>query len=736
MENYQLFRTNILLSGQLKWDLILDSDDEELIVKDFHLSPISPSAPQNKYVEENLLNYSHQENLKQFYKKTEGTFFDNCLDPRLKHDWVVLGDDKTIIYEDTYEAGAKNATYSLYNKPIEIFCPIWLEHVTENILFVIDICNKSGKKMVSKSVNPMKGKFGQYLYDYIKFLGLTKGVEDVLDIDLKNKTATLTGISLESGNIIKKDISDLVHNLLHRERPLLEFDSMLINNFPNNKIITRQLFNFCLYFDLNDLLNSKLSSMMYGDELRFVVKTYVDGNELEKRDFYSNYEFIPKESAAVLNLSDILNEQQVESKNVLDYLYDYNYVNYINKNKYIQNTVHWSLNKNNEYIFNIYNGFGPFDLNNIYSHQYGNSPDLTIESFDKNFNNSSWINSVKINSDEVELLKQTILTYEDYNKLKNKSSDIKPLWINNILYNVSDMKGFEWDELRMLIFISESDEVFNGLENVMRKKFFGDYKKLIDGLYYVRFKTTDDFCGLIVRPDSLNYVTYANFVNLLNNISNNSGHEAYNKINEPGHPLYYIKKKLESVNQVPLVAMNRSLYITKASSPSISTKEIEYYKNDNASIEECYVLRYDGKIKPTFITEEDSGSKNLKYFKTEISEKDYLKSEFIKYSNSKYPPLYPSIKYCAIEKDKQNFSKWMGVIPAINPELEFELTSKRDESGEYVKIKDLIIEHIKTLYPKLNPYNVYNMYNVSISYDYKTLYNINEYVYKIKMILK
>mgnify|MGYP003291653922 CR=1 FL=1 len=84
MENFQLYRTNILLGGQMKLDLILDPVGDKLSVTDMHLSPISPHAPYPKYSDENLLNYKHQDNIKMFYKNTEGTFFDSCINQNIR----------------------------------------------------------------------------------------------------------------------------------------------------------------------------------------------------------------------------------------------------------------------------------------------------------------------------------------------------------------------------------------------------------------------------------------------------------------------------------------------------------------------------------------------------------------------------------------------------------------------------------------------------------------------------
>lgn len=191
-----------------------------------------------------------------------------------------------------------------------------------------------------------------------------------------------------------------------------------------------------------------------------------------------------------------------------------------------------------------------------------------------------------------------------------------------------------------------------------------------------------------------------------------------------------------SAKQLPLVVINKSLYIVNTPSPSTSTSEIEYYKDDNASIEECYILRYDGQIKPTFISMEESCEKNLKYFKTSKSEKEYLDSSFKEYVGSQYPPLFPSIGYCAIEKSNFSFDRWDFSIPIVQPVINITLYSKRDANGNLVKIEDIILDYLSELYPKLDSKTVYNMYEVQSQYDYKNEYNINEYSYQINMTLK
>ena len=75
MNNYQLYRTNILLGGQMKYDLVADLVDGDVIINDIHITPISDNLPYNKLSDENLLNYDNQENIKNFYTGNLGYFF-------------------------------------------------------------------------------------------------------------------------------------------------------------------------------------------------------------------------------------------------------------------------------------------------------------------------------------------------------------------------------------------------------------------------------------------------------------------------------------------------------------------------------------------------------------------------------------------------------------------------------------------------------------------------------------
>ena len=63
----------------MKWDIIVDSDASDLYVSDFHITPISEQISYNRYSYDTLLNYSHQYNIKKYYEKVRGSFYQNII---------------------------------------------------------------------------------------------------------------------------------------------------------------------------------------------------------------------------------------------------------------------------------------------------------------------------------------------------------------------------------------------------------------------------------------------------------------------------------------------------------------------------------------------------------------------------------------------------------------------------------------------------------------------------------
>lgn len=172
MQNFQLYRSNVLLGGQMKYDLVVNSikSTNKLYINEFHITPISNRAPYNKYVDENdLLNYTHQENISRYYKKFSGSFYNDYTDPRLTSLHPLTDKDKCKRYNDTYEMGCRRMEYGLYNTAFNFFCPIWLECIDldseKSISFEFKLyTDQEHKKLIS--CNELKLKIDENLPAY------------------------------------------------------------------------------------------------------------------------------------------------------------------------------------------------------------------------------------------------------------------------------------------------------------------------------------------------------------------------------------------------------------------------------------------------------------------------------------------------------------------------------------------------------------------------------------------
>ena len=130
------------MSGQMKMDLIINSFQNTLYVSDFHLTPISENTPYIYNSEETLINNSHQDNIKTYYANNKGSFYNDCINTEFKHNWPIICKKDEVInsYSNIYDMGCKRSKrYHEYNKQFEFFCPLWLEHVNQEITFKIDV---------------------------------------------------------------------------------------------------------------------------------------------------------------------------------------------------------------------------------------------------------------------------------------------------------------------------------------------------------------------------------------------------------------------------------------------------------------------------------------------------------------------------------------------------------------------------------------------------------------------
>lgn len=422
MNNYQLYRTNAKLGGQIAWNIILGSTEGDLNVTNFCLSPYSPYASFAYNEDRDWLRYTHQENVSHLYKQIKGSFYDPCIDSRLSGHYPLLDEIPTKNTAEDY--GIMRIPYKRFNKQFSILCPVWLEEFgpesvlefefilrpepildidTNTLVYPVD--NNGQEIEISKKVLVLDGNtkthdlstqnaFERYFFNYIDYISqeyangklFTKFIgDDVINLNISNdkdsvsEYGAVTGLQVSSGNIITKDITSFIPNIYERERPLMELDSLIQSNISNNELIVKQLFNFNFIFNLDDLSNTTMLNLI-GDsnKLNVDVRVKVNGKTLERRVFDTNYTYIKNSTISneyevpVDTVSSLMKIQNSKD-NVFNYLLDTKCIDLIKYNKVSQYIHHWSLTNNNDYIFNLYSGFAALS-SGISSYFYKSAP--------------------------------------------------------------------------------------------------------------------------------------------------------------------------------------------------------------------------------------------------------------------------------------------------------------------------------------------------------------------------
>ena len=214
--------------------------------------------------------------------------------------------------------------------------------------------------------------------------------------------------------------------------------------------------------------------------------------------------------------------------------------------------------------------------------------------------------------------------------------------------------------------------------------------------------------------------------------------------------LKLIKELLENKIESSIILLDKSLLYDYIDSPNNKSNEIYYIKDDNTS---NYVIRYDGKIKPTFVD-----NRNTIFYKDYINENELGTSIYAKYGKLKYEPLYPSIDYCAIKKSSNidytylpediynndyeyswfNNSKCL----MLNPKITFKYNTKDNTKVNGIKkLDEIIVDKLKEYYniedndiTKLN--YIKNLYEYTNNLEYYSNTDINDYIYNITLTLK
>lgn len=464
--NVQLRRTLTKLGGNMQLDMIINVDGKQnSYVQQAHLRPISPLVNYIPIVDERIMDRPHHMNIKRFYEKTRGQFYDQIIDPKLASDWPMIishaeMDNLKYIktFDDTYHAGCQRMSHKLYGCTHEILVPVWLDWA-RGIRFNIHIDNATGtgsnaKKFILdispeylyglnaigeyklKQSETFHNDFVKYMLDYFDYAGISTGCHDVMNIDFPQNYATVRGLQVENGNISIRQNFNIARNLIYRERPLLEANSLLTNSLHDYKMIVTQLINFNICFNIHELLRAthldvdagfrsiarykiwvttealhakKDVKLDYHDDPDWLnPDTYLWGEEdcgewgksqtMHLVDFYTNHTYIPREKIEA-GVSSLTKPKYYDDKpinkrlNALDYLSDYDCTDMMHQNKMTQPICHWLYadQPTSEQLFNVYDGFGGYnDKGDSYSHGFGSTTDPGDENFNDGLDNTLW----------------------------------------------------------------------------------------------------------------------------------------------------------------------------------------------------------------------------------------------------------------------------------------------------------------------------------------------------------
>lgn len=839
MNNFQLYKTCIPLSGQVKWDLTLESARDEngygvLFVNDFKLTPISRHIP---FSDKNILNYSHLENLKEYYNRLENLFFKPCPNPDLDSLIPYIYDDvlndngkldlshKSVwkdLHDSTIEMGISRSKYGKTGKQFEFFCPVWIEHFDPSVdvlsfkFALRTITNReqssNNQEIITKSlifkpssIWPYHTKVVNYFNNYTKDAELTSrssgGMgEDLLSVNINKKSATISGIDVRRGvNIKSKQIDSLVDDLCSTERLLMDFDNILIKNFQHNLIIARQLINFNFIFDADEFITPNILNMMYGANFEMDVHVEINGEELPMKDFYTNYDFIPRKPIGYLAKNTHIEQEQ----NIFDLIKDHQNISLTCKNKMSPHIFHWALEGNNDYIFNLYTGFGGYSLREdnkepeITPYNYQDSPDIWTSHYSDSLGNIDWCYSIPM---------KTVNDYIEFSQNLERYSDksiVGKDWCSNIHFNIPDDKKMTYPFPVILLINENPDNFEEGLYALSPEATIIDmpneYKKLLgdkyetnslEGLGLVEFGGPGSIKCIVCNRIQLNSVTFSNIryglTKFIQDFNQAKDLDKKRHDENPEHPLhdYDIKQYIEDITKTfscglgwmadnyetfgfaqwinfvddPIVVDMKLLGYVSAKGPVREISEVEHVKVSESTGK---IFRYDGNLKPCFIDMNDE-RRNYLYFKTGVFKSQLIYTPFVSYANSGYSAQYPSIGYYPYTKyriDNIN-NRDVQLVDIDSGESVDVKTFMPYEYKLYNASKVLLLHNYMELEITLNPKDkdiyseikdmlhktydistdkaeyIFNLYDVDLNWDYTYPDNTSIYTYRIKLTLK
>lgn len=758
--NFQLYRTNPLLSGQVRWDITLDYLDGELRVNNFQLNPISDHIPHSVNTNKYMLNSSHLENLKSYYNSIKENFYAdgtpnilNGTEPIILNTDKFDGDyvKKQLRIDPHYsgnEMGLSRAKYSVYHKPLQFFCPVWIEAydpLNEELGFRFVVMSGSQKSIIRTCIfkrndSSYHNNFCEYFNNYINDIKLD---DNLLNVDLDNFIALLRGVDVKAGAYIKsRNITSIISTLLQSEKLLMDADNIIISYFKNHHMIARQLFNFNFMFDYEDIITSEMERMIKGRSINISVEVFKRNTTTGKeevfplKDFYSNYEYIE-----CLPRGD----SDGEKHNIFDVNLDHHNIDIIDKNKISQNIVHWCVDSRDDYIFNLYSSFGGYLMDN----SSGKPVEIRSEHYYQNSINvydddqSKWCESVSIYNinDLASLVSNTdkYIKSGQYTILGNK-------WMNHVKFK-EPLKN----PIKVLL-VDVSDYLYNQLSSIVG----GPMYRINDMTLRIVGGSDDapDMIFIICEHERFLDMSFNKFRKIILNQSGEFIGDDNNDNTRIENIISNIQNWLRSINYPKTFELPRLGY-ARCASPTKETTELKHYvcKNNKTKI-----VRYGGNLRPCMV----NPNLNFLYYKNIVDSNRLSDTEYCKYSNTKYAKKFKSIGYYpyksidisdseAMIDFKNNMLpyeyKLLGESRVII--LDTDIQTNITKTCEYstININDLIGDELKEalqIYYDISDDSlieyILNQYNTIIDWDYDVVEESGQlkkiFNFKIKFMLK
>ena len=658
---YNLIRTNPSLTGNVKLGCYITNGKIDMV----KFNPLSHQSPMMMDPVD-MKSSTYGEGLKNYYKYYSDIFYNFPIDPQFEDNQHYLWNPDGVIDNklSDCEVGMKRVSYEKNKKQFSFLLPIYIEGVDDlknengswkqiNVKIFKKKYDNNGKLkssvIANKTISLKDTEFGDFFLNHISNKDMD---ENVINLKVNDFNSTIHGLSANTGQFAYTT-DDIGMNLGTSEKLLLEFDSLICGCFEKYTLVSKQMFNLCFYFNLEDLGMTKYNmSELTPDDM-------IDVNfEFENTLWYDldfNYTNIDKIEYSKVDGRIVKNIS--EKRYVNDYLNDDKVINTIYKNKLLPTINKWSSTINNDYVINLYNGYAPIlkdgeksiETNSIYN----DTPDIFYKDSAWTKFNKNWGNLYKAISQDGKM------SYDEYKGIIQEYS--QPIKNDQCIYNGlkydfqtnEDYKGYKSLSIIQMCkdFDSElpSGDVVKKYESVDEKLIL----LVVDKIHLILIYKSNEIINTKydIYDDASDIPT---IYQLLNNKDNDDEliYPFFKQYLVP-YDIYKFNTQLGYSNDTPSFVNNKGV------------EEVNIYKYDDQPI---VLYRYFGWIKPkidklTSVYNHTIIQKGL-YIKshtmwTKIEKMYAYTDEKFGYNKDIYIPMnYPSINLYTLE-DMTKYAKSM-----------------------------------------------------------------------------